>query len=184
MKKLVLLFLVVLLNTNCAGFKNPTGSGNFNKNNLSEIDGTYKNISSSGTETLTEVFDRDTNIFAFLKGGDNKYDKIKDVKLILKIINNKRLNVKIIDSDNLLFDKNLKVKLKKDGFLYLREKQFMIEGIPFVAGGWNVQKSCFTIDKNHNLQVQLNYFFYMAILVVISDAKTTNSYFTFEKTIN
>jgi len=184
MKNLILLFSTIILITNCAGFKNPNGSGNFNKNNLSEIDGTYKNISSSGTETLTEVFDRNTKMFAFLKGGNNKYEEKKDVKLILKIINNKSLNVKIIDSENLLFDKNLKIKLKKDGFLYLRKKRFMIEGIPFIAGGWNVQKSCFTIDKNHNLQVQLNYFFYMAILVVIGDAKTTNSHFTFEKTIN
>lgn len=185
MKKLIFLFGIALFTANCAGFKNSSESGYFNKNNLEEIDGTYKNNlcykKDSCKGNLAEIFDRETNMFAFLQGRQDKYDDKKDLKLTLKLIDKKRLNVKINDSEGLLFDKNLKVKLKNNGFLYLKEKRLMIEGIPFVAGGWNFQKSRFTMDENHNLQVHLNYFFYAAFLTIIGDSKTTHSHFTFER---
>jgi len=181
MKNLVLLFSIMLFTSNCAGFKNSIKNGSFNENNLNEIDGTYKNTPSSSTgvyvRSLTTVFDRNTNMFVFRE----KYDNKKDLKLTLKMINQKSLNVKVSNSENLLLDKNLKVKLKKDGFLYLKEKRLMIEGIPLAFGGLNVQKTRFTIDENHKLEVQSNYYFCNGFLIFMSDWKTIQHHLIFEK---
>ncbi|MFP3802316.1 hypothetical protein, partial [Paraburkholderia sp. SIMBA_027] len=88
----------------------------------------------------------------------------------------------IYESENVLFDKDVKVKLKKDGFFYLKEKRFMLDGIPLIFGGWNFQKSRFTVDQNNNLLVQSNYFFCNGVLVFMSDWKTFHYSLTFEKT--
>jgi len=165
----------------CAGFKNAENSkAGLNENNLNNIDGDYKNYPTDGKlgyiDGLVDVFDRNTNMFIF----KDKYDT-RAVNLKLNIINPKRLNVKIYKKEKLLFDKDLRVKLKKDGFLYLKEKRFMLEGIPLVFGGWNFQKSRLTVDENNHLQIQTNYFFCNGVFIFLSDWNTFHYNLTFEK---
>lgn len=184
MKKIFFHLIIFLFAISCAGFKNLDNSNiGLNENNLNKIDGTYNDFPSSGkgfyVGRLTEVFDRNLEMYNIHKTNE-KYDR-KNVNLKLKMVNQHTLNVKIYEAENLLFDKDLKVKLKKDGFLYLKEKRFMVDGIPLILGGWNIQKSRFTIDQNNNLYVQSNYFFCHGILIVMSDWKTFHYDLTFEK---
>lgn len=172
----------LLLLFSCAGFRDVDNKNAvLNKNNLGLLDGIYSNASISHAGgyvgNLTDVVDRNTRMFAF----KDKYNG-KDMKLQLKIINQKKLNVKIYDAGNLLADKDLRVKLESDGFLYLKEKRFMLEGIPLVLGGLNIQKSRFTVDTKNNLQVQTNYFFCNGFMIVMSDWKTLHYHLDFEKT--
>lgn len=181
MKKIFFGLCLVLTMVNCAGYRNVDNSNaGLNKNNLSAIDGDYSNYPVDGQlgyiAGLVDIFDRNTNMFIF----KNKYDT-RAVHLKLKIINDKNLNVKIYKKEKLLFDKDLKVKLKNDGFLYLKEKRFMLEGIPLVFGGWNFQKSRFTVDENNNLHIQTNYFFCNGVFIIISDWKTFHYNFIFKK---
>lgn len=183
MKKIFFYLSIILLLSSCATFKNDKFIDNKLKtSSLDLINGTYNNLPFSGdgsyVRSLTNVFDRNTNMFDFKE----KYEK-KDLKIILKAINQNRLNVKIYEAENLLFDKNLKVKLKHDGFIYLKEKRFMLDGILLIFGGWNIQKSRFRIDENNNLHLQSNYFFCNGILIVMSDWKTFHYNLTFEKTL-
>lgn len=183
MKKIFFYLCFVLTIVNCAGFKNvDNDNARLTKNNLSCIDGNYSNYPLDGQlgyiDGLTDVFDRNTNMFIF----KHKYDT-REVNLRLKIINEKRLNVKIYKKEKLLFDKDLRVKLKNDGFLYLKEKRFMLEGIPLVLGGWNFQKSRLTVDENNNLKIQTNYFFCNGIFIVMSDWKTFHYDLIYEKTL-
>jgi len=179
-EKTIFCLCIILMIVNCAGFKNVDNNGGLNKNNLSAVDGNYGNYPVDGrspyVDALVDVFDRTTNMFIF----KDKYDT-RAVNLKLKIINEKRLNVKIYKKEKLLFDKNLKVKLKNDGFLYLKEKRFMMEGIPLVFGGWNFQKSRLTVDENNNLQIQTNYFFCNGVFILISDWKTFHYNLIFKK---
>jgi hypothetical protein len=182
MRKIFFYLCSILILSSCAGFKNGENYNiGLNKNNLNNIDGDYKNYPVDGRlgyiDGLVDVFDRNTNMFIF----KNKYDT-RAVNLKLKIINEKRLNVKIYKKEKLLFDKDLRVKLKDDGFLYLKQKRFMLEGIPLVFGGWNFQKSRLTVDENNNLQIQTNYFFCNGIFIVMSDWKTLHYTLIYEKT--
>ncbi|KQS91486.1 hypothetical protein ASG21_03170 [Chryseobacterium sp. Leaf394] len=181
MKNLIFYLWLSLLTVSCAGFKNiqPAKTNN-GKNVVDNIDGTYGNLPSSGNgfyvRALTDVFDRNTNMFNWKE----KYVG-EQIKVKLQMINNKRLNVFISQDEKILFNKNLRVKLKNDGYLYLKGKRLMIDGIPLVLGGWNIQKSRLRIDENNNLIVQSNYFFCNGFAVVMSDWKTLHYTLTFEK---
>lgn len=181
MKNICYYFSFVVLATSCAGFRNvDNANAILNKNNLDLVDGTYSNFSISDgggyVITFADVIDRNTNMFIFKK----KYNE-RDVRLQLKMISSKKLNVKIYKAGKLMLDKDLKVKLKDDGFLYLKEKRFMLQGIPLVFGGWNIQKSRFTVDEKNNLQIQSNYFFCNGFMIVMSDWKTSRYTLNFEK---
>lgn len=179
----LLFILTTLFLTSCASLeKNKFSKNNFSEKDKSIINGTYKNIPDTGgngfyVRNLVDVFDRNRNMFQF----NNKKYENENLKFKLYLISSKKINVKIFDENTLLFDKNLKINIKDDGFIYLKEKRFMLDGIPFLIGGWNIQKSRFAIDKDNNLYVQSNYFFLNGILVIFSDWKTLKYEMTFRK---
>lgn len=179
MRNLIFYLSILLITGSCAGFKN-VDPIKLDKSRIQNINGAYKNssVTPSGfyVRTLTDVFDRNTNMFNWKEKYTNK-----DVIVKLQMIRKNRLHVEIAESENVLFSKDLKVKLKKDGYLYLKEKRLMIDGIPLVFGGWNVQKSRFAIDSDNNLKVQSNYFFCNGFLVLMNDWKTLHYDLTFEK---
>ncbi|SDM31212.1 hypothetical protein SAMN05216273_12156 [Chryseobacterium taihuense] len=179
MRKLIFYLIILLVTVSCAGFKK-IGTIKLCKNSVENIKGTYKNtpLSKSGfyIRTLTDVFDRNTNMFNWKK----KYNR-EDATVKLEMIKKNLLHVEILESDSILCSKNLRVKLKNDGFLYLKEKRFMIDGIPLVFGGWSFQKSRFTVDSDNNLKIQSNYFYCNGVLILISDWKTLHYDLTFEK---
>lgn len=181
MKNLIFYLCLSLLTVSCAGFKNivPTKTV-IGKNVVENIDGTYGNLPSSASgfyvKALTDVFDRNTNMFSWIEKYVGEHTRIK-----LQMISTKRLNVMIFKNEKIVFNKNLRVKLKNDGYLYLKEKRFMLDGIPLVLGEWNIQKSRLKIDGNDNLTIQSNYFFCNGIAIVMSDWKTLHYTLTFEK---
>lgn len=181
MKRILFYLGASLMLSSCATFdKDRLTDNHWEKDDLNFINGTYSNFPSSGggsyVRNLTDVFDRNTSMFQFKENHENK-----DFKIELKAVGKKRLNLKIYDAGNLRTDKNLRVVLKKDGFVYLKEKRFMLDGIPLVFGGWNIQKSRFALDGNNNLKVESNYFFCNGILVVMSDWKTSHYDLIFKK---
>lgn len=181
MKKLIIYISILISTVNCAGFKKNESDGlPFSKNKIESINGIYSNQPSYGNgsyvKTLTDILDRNIDMFNWKE----KYNG-KNIDVRLEIIKKNKLNVKIFESEKLMCNKNLHVKQKKDGFIYLREKRFMLDGIPLIFGGWNIQKSRFIIDENKNLHIQTNYFFCNGFLVVMSDWKTHHYNFIFEK---
>lgn len=180
MRRLIFYFSILFVTVSCAGFRNVDPPVGLNKNNVENINGIYKNfpLSKNGfyVRTLTDVLDRNNNMFNWTEKYNND-----DIKIRLEMVEKNRLHVEISESEKTLFSKNLKVKLKKDGFLYLKEKRFMLDGIPLVLGGWNLQKSRFAIDSNNNLRIQSNYFYCNGVLVLISELKTLHYDFIFEK---
>ncbi len=181
MRRLCFYLCFVLMMINCAGFKN-TGSthGVLSRENVSRIDGSYNNYPVEGdpgyVDGLADIFDRNKDMFT----RRNKYDT-RAVHFKLKSISEDKMNVKIYRKEELLFDKNMKMKLKNDGFLYLKEKRLMLDGLPLIFGGWNVQKSRFTVDENNRLTVETNYFFCRGAMIIMNDCKTFHYHLTFEK---
>lgn len=181
MKRLIFYLGIVLTLSSCAAFDNSKiGENHLKSNDLSFINGTYTNLPFSGggfyVRNLTDVFDRNTKMFNFKE----KYESM-NFKIELKAVGKKTLNLKIYDAGNVRTDKNVKVTLKEDGFIYLKEKRLMIDGVPLILGGWNIQKSRFAPDGNNRLKVESNYFFCNGLLVVMSDWKTFHYELIFEK---
>ncbi|MRJ07572.1 hypothetical protein EDL99_01550 [Ornithobacterium rhinotracheale] len=173
---------IALIFQSCASFKEPKINGTLNENNLSQLNGQYNDSVSSGgglyVKKLSDVLDRNVNMFDFKH--DEKYVG-KGITVDLKVVSKNMLNVKFKKHNQIISDKNVKVKLKNDGFLYVKGKKFMIDFVPFVLGGWNVQKSRLTLNSDGNLYVESNYFFYAALFTVIGDWKTLRYESTFDK---
>lgn len=162
-------------------------SDNINKNlfNPDNINGTYKNTPNEYqglyVSKLSDVFDRNTRIFNVVKP-DKKYD-LKNISVNINLISEKELKLKIIENETqkIITEKAVKIKLKKDGYIYIKDKNFMIDGIPVILGGWNIQKSRMYIDEENNLNIESNYFFYHAALIVMCDWKNFNYHLKFKK---
>ena len=180
MRKLIFYLGILSITTSCAGFKNTNFTELNKKNNLQNINGTYKSIPTTGNgfyvNTLTDVFDRNINMFNLNKKYNNE-----DAVVKLKMINENRLHVEISELENILFSKNLRIKLKNDGFIYLKNKRLMVYGLLLIFGGWNFQKSRLSLDSNNNLKVHSNYFFCNGVLILMSDWKTFHYDLTFQK---
>ncbi|MCY1663049.1 hypothetical protein [Chryseobacterium sp. SL1] len=181
MKKIISYLCLLLFTLNCAGFKNiELPESVIENNNIENINGIYENFASSGNgfyvRMLTDVFDRNTNMFNW----KDKYDP-KNTRVKLQMIEKNKLNVIFFKNEKIVFNKNLRVELKEDGYLYLKEKRFMLDGIPLVLGGWNIQKSRLGVDENNNLRIQSNYFYCNGFAVLMSDWKTLHYNLTFEK---
>ena len=183
MKRLIFIFILPLFTISCATFEKTIAPQKLDKENLQKINGVYNNKNLTGRWfCLTDVFDRNTSILYFITDKE-KYNN-NEVKVALNIVSDKRINVKVIDSvtEKIIFDKNLRCRLKRDGYLYLKHKSFMIDGIPLICGGFNVQKSRMYINSDGILNVESRCFFISSALVILiggSGTETINS--TFKK---
>jgi len=182
MKKIFSILVILLFLQNCASLKEPKTKGTLNEKNLTTLNGQYSNHANSGggshVNKLSDVFDRNDNMFK--SRIDEKYAS-KNVSVYMKVISEKTLNIIFKDNNQIILDKNIKVKLMKDGFLYINENKLKIIGLPLISGGWNVQKSRLTINSEGKMYVESNYFFCNGILIVMSDWKDFNYELTFEK---
>lgn len=56
-----------------------------------------------------------------------------------------------IENETILRERLIKTKLKKDGFLYLKNKNIQPLLIPYIAGAIDINKIRFGLDTNNNL---------------------------------
>lgn len=101
MKKLISYLCLLLFTLNCAGSKNMDSAESvIEKNNIEKINGAYENFPSSGNgfyvRMLTDVFDRNTNMFNWKDKNDAKNIKVK-----LQMIKKNRLNVTVLSTKKL-----------------------------------------------------------------------------------
>jgi len=80
-----------------------------------------------------------------------KIDSSKNYKLGLKVLSDKLIKIDYIQDDSVFRSRTLKTKLKKDGYLYLKNKNIGIRLIPYLLGGIDIKKSRITLSKEKNL---------------------------------
>jgi hypothetical protein len=80
-----------------------------------------------------------------------KLDSLKTYEFELKVIDQKSINFKFIENGKVFTEKNLKGKLKKDGYFYLKNKNVEFWGIPYLAGAIHINKSRLSKTKEGNL---------------------------------
>jgi len=182
MKQIFAILIMSIVFNSCATLKEPKLEGTLTENDLTILNGNYNNFPNDGgglyVNKLTDIFDRNTNIFKLEK--DDKYDS-ESITVSLTSITDKTLNVRFSENNKTILDKNIKVRLKRDGFLYIKDKILLINGLPLIFGGWNIQKSRITILANGKLYVESNYFFCNGALIVMSDWKNFNYNLTFNR---
>lgn len=160
MKKILLVFIVAISLTNCAAFdKNLKNPNSLQKNNLNKVNGLY-DIEEMGFDSLSKLYP--SNLFwvgnNFLREIDRKLlkdtlriDSMKKYAFELKVINKKKLKITYLENDIIFRERFLKIKLKKDGYLYLKNKNIGFVLIPYIFGAVDVKRTRLTLDEEENL---------------------------------
>ena len=159
MRNLFYYLITFLLLQGCASFdKDLTNPYPLNESNLSELDGVY-DIKQIDYDTAFKKFDRQMwTGNNFLPEIDRKLikdtlhlDSLKNYKFGLKVLNKKRVRISYIENDTVFRERTLNAKLKKDGFLYLKNKNTGFLLVPYIAGAIDIKRTRLSKSENENL---------------------------------
>ncbi|WP_242084552.1 hypothetical protein [Aestuariivivens sediminis] len=190
MKKLSLnkIFAYLLLSViifGCASFpkkKSPSISY-INSNNIYLLEGTYSIKHSSSVYSKDSVLD-----MSFVNEDNNQYltlfdeinngvfvkrlevNSLKSYKFSLKILSTKRIQINYLEDDSLIRRNKIRYKLKEEGYVNLKHRNFKIIGIPYVMGGFKTKRKRLALTKDNDLLFETSEFttggvFYPAFIV-------------------
>ena len=167
----------------CATFKSEfQNEVKLNTTNINSVNGRYK-ILPIKIDTTNEKYNQyklednflveiERKPFASFK---NKYDEDEINYFVeLEIRNPNLLEIRFLKEDKVFNSKNVKVKLKKDGYLYLKNENVKFWGIPYLFGAMDINKIRISVDKENNLVLDTTNFRGGAIFLIgfINGGKT------------
>ena len=85
-------------------------------------------------------------------------DTSKIYTFTLKILNTKKIEINYLKENNILGENSIKYKLKEDGYVYLKNKNFKIRGIPYLLGDFMIRRNRLTLNENNNLLFETSEF--------------------------
>jgi len=159
MKKILLLLIVATCLSNCAVYdKNLNNTNPLDKENIHQLNGQY-HITEIGFDSLNQVYHSQmwtrNNFFNEI---DRKLlkdtlllDSMKKYTVALKVISKKELKITYLENDIAFRERFIKTKLKKDGYLHLKNKNIGFVFVPYIFGALDVKKTRLTLDENDNL---------------------------------
>ncbi|WP_452233022.1 hypothetical protein [Lacinutrix sp. MEBiC02595] len=159
MKRIIYFLIPILILQSCATFdKNLTNLSPLKKSNLSELDGLYE-IAQIDYDTVFKKFKQQMwTGNNFLEEIDRKLikdtlhlDSLKTYKFGLKMINEKKIKISYIENNKVFRERILKTRLKKDGYLYLKNKNTGFLLIPYLAGAIDIKRTRLSKSENGNL---------------------------------
>jgi len=179
-----LIIILGILSQNCASFDKKVINPNpLNKEKLSELNGRYGIVHNKFDSILNhrkEGYNKQIwNYNNFITEIDRKLirdtlnlDTLKTYAFDLKILSPKRIKIDYIENGKIIKKRILKTKLKRDGYLYLRNKntQFML--VPFLAGAIDIKRTRLTKSDAENLIFDVANYRYGAALIIIGDTRT------------
>lgn len=139
------LILVMLTFSSCASFEKGLGNSTpLTKNNITSLNGKYE-INALNEAEGTKKYWMYNN---FLQELDRKLltdtfkiDSNKTYTVELEVLGNKALKLNYLENGKSIRERVLKTRLKKDGYLYLKNKNIGFLLLPYIAGGIDVKKT-------------------------------------------
>ncbi|WP_417194996.1 hypothetical protein [Bizionia sp.] len=142
-KKLTFIGICFLL-ANCASL--PKYESNdlvkLTENNISQINGIYSNFAENKPKYSHLSF-----------SGKLTSDKLKDSisKFEIELLNDKKIRFSFLDNKDQINSKIIKYKIQDNGFLFLKNKNFRLHGIPYILGDYEIRKFEIGINNTGNL---------------------------------
>ena len=112
-----------------------------------------------------------------------KFDSISGGNFRVSILNKKEINLEFIKNEKIIKNQKFTYKIKEDGFLYIKNRNTIIKGIPFLFGGVDVKKVRIALSENNDLLINDVFDSSGALLLIFGDAKVwenTNKYKRFK----
>lgn len=183
------LVLFSILSVGCAGFKNiPSNYKHIDANNVKTINGEYSIFAKS-----KEIQQRDTcfdnaNEKFYRKPGRGerdtvRFDSLNGGRFKINVVSKNEVTIEFFLQEKVIKSQTLHYKLKKDGFLYVKNRNTIITGIPFLFGGVDHRKVRIALSQNDDLIINDVFDSSGALLLIFGDRKVwenTNTYKRFK----
>ncbi|MBS7787647.1 hypothetical protein KIH23_10090 [Flavobacterium sp. CYK-55] len=189
MKRFVILFTIFNLIIGCASFSKKVAFENnaiINEESIKQLNGTYEiGITKAITkfENLKPVtIEKDSinrlGLYEILKETNQELredikNNIESYHVKIEVKNKNTIFFALLKNEKLIDSSKMKFKLK-DGFVYLKNKNFKTFGVPIIAGNFELNRTKIGLNNSKNLILYNSYFLYGAILVIIGDTKKSN----------
>jgi len=101
-------------------------------------------------------------------------DSSKGYYFILKVTNYKKIEIDYLENETSIRQQTIKYKFKGDGYIYLKNRNFKIKGVPYLFGDFDVKKIRLTLNEEKNLLLETSEFISggVALLMVVPTGKT------------
>ena len=80
-----------------------------------------------------------------------KVDFIQYYTFSLKVLNSKRIEVSYLKNDSIIRQQTMRYKLKANGYINVKHRNFKILGIPYVLGAFIKKRKRLTLNANNDL---------------------------------
>ena len=162
--KIFLFILTISSMVSCANFpKTIVNPYIINEENINSVNGRYsiKEINRSSLTDSTSFSYSKTDIgferTIFDEIDSRMYtqsieiDSSKSYYFELNVLNLKRIEINYFENNKTIRQHIITYKIKDDGYLYLKNRNFKIKGIPYLFGEFNVKKNRITLNIENNL---------------------------------
>jgi len=171
----------------CATFpKSSLSQRLLTQNDLTRINGQYKVRAEKDSLLDNTYIDYHSAFEKFYRGKGRgskdtmKIDNLDNYSFELKLVENQKVEITYL-KDKISFRKfTLEYQLKNDGFIYLKNKNFKVSGIPYLFGGIDIRKLRLTTFDNY-LIIEEVYHSSGAALLIFGDSKTWNYTHKYER---
>lgn len=149
------MLLITLAYSGCATFeKNLINPYPLNTANIKKLNGVY-DIRNSSPDSVTKKYwmynNFLTEIDRKLMADTFKLDSFKRYKFELLVLDESHLQINYIENEQIIKERILKTSLKKDGYMYLKNKNLGFLLVPYLAGGIDIKKTRLTISPDGDL---------------------------------
>lgn len=137
------------------------------KENINSLNGTYSLIETyrgSFTDSTSFFYSNNTDlgfnhsffdeINSSMFAKSIKIDSLKSYYFVLRILNSKNMEIVYLENNKSIRQQTIKCKLKVDGYLYIKNKNFKIKGIPYLFGEFGTKRNRVTLNRENNLLLE------------------------------
>jgi len=183
--------LLILSFVGCAPFSKKVTLNDhtyLNSESINKLNGTYeinasKIIYKSSRDNKTKIFENDSvdkyyNLFHFVKTenqelrADSIKNLIKKYDVRIEVLDKKKISFSLL-KDNLKVDSSIvNYKIKNDGYIYLKNKNFKSNWIPILCGNFSINRTRLSLNNENSLILNNSNYFHGAILVIIGDSRS------------
>ena len=142
---LFFLFVIIGLLQSCASIKN------YEENDLKkiayakEIEGEYENISSENKNL------KHRSIKSYIDFRNKIKDKTEIRSVKISVLNDKKIQFSFKTMNGTKNNYVSSYKLNKNGFILLKNKNFRLTGLPYIFGGYQINKTELGLTKQNQL---------------------------------
>ncbi|WP_157263920.1 hypothetical protein [Pedobacter sp. Leaf176] len=149
------MLLFTLVYSGCVTFeKNLINPYPLNAANVKKLNGVY-DIKERKPDSVTQKYwmynNFLTEIDRKLMADTFKLDSFKRYKFELLVLDGSHLQINYIENEQIIKERILNTSLRKDGYMYLKNKNLGFLLVPYLAGGIDIKKTRLTISPDGDL---------------------------------